>query len=196
MGLHGDLSTLDLTNLLQNLEGARKTGLLTVRDDGEETSLFFDKGQLALVTYPGRVSLVDYLVESGVAKPPAVEAAKKSKRRGQGLCAALVEAKVLSAEELAAIVRARLTDDACEILAAGARQFEFAEVEGPSDVFDPDERALAIALPASPLLLESATRSDHWAMIREQLPSDSATYTLARPPRPPSDENKARFQAE
>ena len=46
MGLHGDLSTLDLTNLLQNLEGARKTGLLTVRDDGEETSLFFDKGQL------------------------------------------------------------------------------------------------------------------------------------------------------
>ena len=32
---------------------------------------------------------------------------------------------------------------------AGARQFEFAEVEGPSDVFDPDERALPIALPAS-----------------------------------------------
>jgi len=196
MGLHGDLSTLDLTNLLQNLEGARKTGLLTVRDDGEETSLFFEKGQLALIAYPGRASLVEYLLESGVAKPAALEAAKKSKRRGQGLCAALVEAKVLSAEELAAIVRARLTDDACEVLAAGARQFEFTEVEGPSEIFDPDERASALALPASPLLLESATRSDHWAMIRELLPSDSATYTVARPPRAPSDENKARFQAE
>lgn len=196
MGLQGDLSTLDLTNLLQNLEGARKSGILTVRDDGEETSLYFEKGQLALIVYPGRASLVDYLVESGVAKPAALEQAKKSKRRGQGMCAALVEAKALTAEELGTIVRARLTDDACEVLAAAGRQFEFAEVEGPSDAFDPDERALAIALPASPLLLESATRSDHWAMIREQLPSDSATYTVARPPRAPNDENKARFQAE
>ena len=196
MGLHGDLSTLDLTNLLQNLEGARNSGLLTVRDEGEETHLYFEKGQLALIAYKGRASLVDYLVASGVVTAPALERARKSKRRGQGLCAALVEAKALSAEELGAIVKARLTDDACEVLSAGARKFEFAEIEGPSDDFDPDERALKIALPASPLLLESATRSDHWVMIREQLPSDSAHYMVARPPRTPADKSKARFQAE
>jgi len=196
MGLHGDLSTLDLTNLLQNLEGARKTGLLTVQDDGEETKLYFNQGQLALIAYPGRASLVDYLLASGTVAQPALERAKKNRQRGQGLCAALIEGKALSAADLTAIVRARLIDDACEVLAAGARKFEFAEVEGPSEAFDPDERALAIVLPASPLLLESATRSDHWAMIREHLPSDSAHYLVARPPRVPGDEAKARFQAE
>ncbi len=196
MGLHGDLSTLDLTNLLQNLEGARKSGLLTVRDDAEETLLYFEKGQLALIHYAGRPSLVEYLLASGAVAQPALEQAKKTKRRGQGLCAALVDAKLISAEELAAIVKARLTDDACEVLSAGGRKFEFAEVEGPSDAFDPDERALAIVLPASPLLLESATRSDHWVMIREQLPSDSAHFVVARPPRVPGSESKARFQAE
>jgi len=196
MALHGDLSTLDLTNLLQNLEGARKTGLLTVRDDGEETFLYFAEGQLALIAYPGRAALVDYLLESGAVARPALEQAKKSRRRGQGLCATLVEAGALSAEELSAIVRARLTDDACEVLGAGARQFEFAEIEGPSDAFDPDERALKIALPASPLLLESARRSDHWSMIREQVPSDSAHFKVARPPRVPGDEKKAAFQSQ
>jgi tetratricopeptide (TPR) repeat protein len=196
MGLHGDLSTLDLTSLLQNLEGARKTGLLTVRDDGEETYLHFEQGQLALIAYSGRASLVDYLLASGTVEAPALEKAKKSKRRGQGVCAALVDAGALSAEELTAIVKARLVDDACEVLGAGARKFEFAEVEGPTDAFDPDERALSIALAASPLLLESARRSDHWTMIREQVPSDSAHFTVSRPPRTPGDEKKAEFQSE
>jgi hypothetical protein len=196
MGIHGDLSTLDLTNLLQNLEGARNTGLLTVRDGGAETRLYFERGQLALITYPGRASLVDYLLECGAVAPPALERARKARRRAQGLCAALVDQGELSSEQLSAIVRARLTDDACELLGAGARQFEFAEVEGPSDDFDADERALSIALAASPLLLESARRSDHWTMIREQLPSDSAHFAVARPPRPPSDEHKAAFQSQ
>ncbi|MBK7644392.1 MAG: DUF4388 domain-containing protein [Planctomycetes bacterium] len=196
MGLHGDLSTLDLTNLLQNLEGATKTGLLTVRDEAGESHLFFAKGQLSLISYPGRASLVDYLLASGVVAPAALEKAKKSRKRGQGLCAALVDAQALSAEDLAGIVKARLVDDACEVLAASARKFEFAEVEGPSDVFDADERALALALPANPLLLESARRSDHWAMIREHLPSDSSHYMVARAPRVPAEEHKARFQAE
>jgi tetratricopeptide (TPR) repeat protein len=196
MGLHGDLSTLDLTSLLQNLEGARKSGVLAVRDDGEETSLYFEKGQLALVAYAGRPSLADYLLASGAVSARALEQARKSRRRGQGLCTALVDAGALSTEELGTIARARLVDDACEVLSAGARQFEFSEVEGATEVFDADERALGLALPASPLLLESARRSDHWTMIREQLPSDSAHFSVVRPPRVPGDEAKAQFQSE
>src|SRR5262245_17590096 len=139
MGLQGDLSTLDLTSLLQNLEGARKSGFLTVGDgDGEPTHLYFDAGQLALVAYPGRSSLVDFLVAAGAVAPAKLDLAKKHKRRGHGPCAALVESGAISAEKLAEIATARLTDDACEVLAAGARKFEFTEAEKPPDVFDPD----------------------------------------------------------
>jgi tetratricopeptide (TPR) repeat protein len=198
MSLQGDLSTLDLTNLFQNLEGARKTGLLLVRGEGEDTELFFEKGQLAAIAYPERPSLVEYLAAAGAIRARAIEAARKRRRRGQSLGAALVEDGAISAEDLAGFAQARLVDEACEVLASamthtGATRFEFAEVDRPTDVFDPDERALGIALAASPLLLESARRSDHWTMIREQLPSDSAHLAVARTPPAPPDKAKARF---
>jgi hypothetical protein len=135
-------------------------------------------------------------VAAGAGDGRDLELAKKHKKRGQGQCAALVESGAITGEQLIAIATARLTDDACEVLAAGACKFEFTEAEKPSDVFDLDERPLGIKLAASPLLLESARRSDHWTMIREHLPSDSAHYVVARPPRTPSDAGKARFQAE
>ncbi len=193
MSLQGDLSTLDLTSLFQNLEGARKTGLLLVRGEGEDTQLFFEKGQLAAIAYPERPSLVEYLASAGAIRPRAIEAARKRRRRGQSLGAALVDDGALSAEELSNYAQARLVDEACEVLASGAKKFEFAEIDRATDVFDPDERALGIVLPASPLLLESARRSDHWAMIREHLPSDSAHLMVARPPNAPADRAKARF---
>jgi tetratricopeptide (TPR) repeat protein len=70
----------------------------------------------------------------------------------------------------------------------------FTEGPIPRGVFDPEERALGITLPAGPLLLEAARRSDHWRMIRERVPSDSTHYVVARPPRPPSDPVAARIQ--
>ena len=198
MSLQGDLSTLDLTNLFQNLEGARKTGLLLVRGDGEDTQLFFEKGQLAAIAYPERPSLVEYLAAAGAIRARAIETARKHRRRGQSLGAALVDGGAISAEDLAGYAQARLVDEACEVLASatthtGATQFEFAETDRPTDAFDPDERALGIALAASPLLLESARRSDHWALIREHLPSDSAHLAIARTPPAPEDRAKARF---
>jgi tetratricopeptide (TPR) repeat protein len=195
MGLQGDLSTLDLTSLFQNLEGARKTGLLTVRDEGEETQLFFEKGQLASIAYAERPGLVDFLVAAGAVNEQGIDKARKRKRRGQALGSALVDAGAISAEEISAVATARLVDEACEVLAAGHARFEFAETDRPPEAFDPDERALALALAASPLLLESARRSDHWAMIREHLPSDSTHYTVARPPRQ-GDDAKSRLVAE
>ncbi len=180
MGLQGDLATLDITNLLQNLEGARKSGLLAVRDEGEETQLFFADGRLSLIAYPSRASLIEFLAAAGVIDAGAIETAKKRRKRGHPLSSALVETGALTAEQLRAIASARLVDEACEVLAARATQFEFSETDAPSELFDPDERALALSLAASPLLLESARRSDHWAMIREHLPSDSAHFPTRR----------------
>ena len=192
MTLQGDLTTLDLTSLFQSLDAAGKTGLLTVRDGDEETLLYFERGKLSLLARPRRAPLVDFLIDAGVVAAPEVEKAKKMRRRGQPLCAALVESGALDASQLSSVTASRLTDDACEVLAAGANTFELSEVGGPPAGFDPEERALEMALDVGPLLLESARRSDHWSMIREQVPSDSMHYRIAKPPREPGDREQAR----
>jgi tetratricopeptide (TPR) repeat protein len=194
MSLQGDLSTLDFAGLFQNLEAARKSGLLTVQVAGQgETKLYFHHGKLALIAYSGRPRLEEILVASGTVSAREVEAAKRRKRGGKrSLVEVLADGKAASAEQLATIAAARITSEACELINAGGGAFVFTEGPIPRGVFDPEERALGITLPAGPLLLESARRSDHWRLIRERVPSDSTHYVLARTPRTPSDASQAK----
>ncbi len=196
MSLQGDLSTLDLAGLLQNLEGARKSGLLSVQDGEGETRLYFHQGRLALIAYPDRPELMEILLASGTLGEHQLEhARKRRKRTKRSLGETLAAMGVLDKKKLAAIAAARLTDEACELVSAGAGAFVFTEGPIPRGVFDPEERALGITLPAGPLLLEAARRSDHWRLIRERVPSDSAHYVLQRNPRAPADPHQAQLVA-
>jgi hypothetical protein len=187
MGLQGDLATLDLAGLFQNLEGARKSGVLTLHDGRDVSRLGFVDGRLATVTYADRPGVADFLVAAGLVTREDVARIGKSRRKSKSLGEQLVEAGLVEREALVACIRARITDEACEILMTRAGRFEFDDGGVGEEWFDPEERALELALPASPLLLEAARRSDHWKMIRERLPSDSIHYELARQPRQPAN---------
>jgi tetratricopeptide (TPR) repeat protein len=108
---------------------------------------------------------------------------------------ALVEAGLVAREDLAAWVGERMTDEAAELLMTRSGRFDFHEGTGPDELFDADELALGIDLPASPLLLEAARRADHWQMIRERVPSDALHYELSRQPKAAPNESKAELQA-
>jgi len=194
MSLQGDLSTLDFAGLFQNIEAAQKSGLLTVQDGANgETKLYFHQGRLALITHSGRPDLEEILVASGVITARELEVAKKRKK---GSKRALVEVlggmKVVDKARIAAVAAARMTSEACELINSGGGAFVFTEGPIPRGVFDPEERALGITLPAGPLLLEAARRADHWQLIRERVPSDSTHYVLARTPRVPSEPSMAQ----
>ncbi len=194
MTLQGDLSTLDFAGLFQNLEAAQKSGLLSVQTAGQgETRLYFHQGKLALITYPGRPDLADILVSSGVVSARELEVAKKRKKGSKRTLVEILTAmKVVEAGQLARVGASRLTGEACELVNTGGGAFVFTEGPIPRGVFDPEERALGITLPAGPLLLEAARRSDHWKMIRDRVPSDSTHYVIARTPRTPSDASQAQ----
>ena len=189
MSLQGDLSTLDFAGLFQNLEAAQKSGLLTVQVAGQgETKLYFHDGKLSLIAYAGRPDLEEILVASGAITARELEVGKKRKKGSKRpLVEVLVAMKVVEEGELARVAAARITSEACELINAGGGAFVFTEGSIPRGVFDPEERALGITLPAGPLLLESARRTDHWKMIRDRVPSDSTHYVMARTPRTPSE---------
>jgi uncharacterized protein DUF4388 len=180
MGLQGDLATLDLTGLLQNLESARNSGVLTIQDGRDVSRLWFRDGKLAAVAYPDRPDLGAFLAAAGIVDAGALERAGKSRRKNRWLGQILVDAGLVEQRDLIASVTARITDEACELLMTRAGRFEFADGGPSAGGFDADEIALGIALPAGPLLLEAARRADHWQMIRERIPSDSIHYELVR----------------
>jgi tetratricopeptide (TPR) repeat protein len=194
MSLQGDLSTLDFAGLFQNLEAAQKSGLLTVQAAGQgETKLYFHQGKLALLAYVGRPELAEILVASGALSARELEVAKKRKKGSKRPLVEILPAmKVIDEARLASVAASRLTGEACELINSGGGAFVFTEGPIPRGVFDPEERALGVTLPAGPLLLEAARRSDHWKLIRERVPSDSTHYVLARTPRTPSDASQAQ----
>jgi tetratricopeptide (TPR) repeat protein len=194
MSLQGDLSTLDFASLFQNLEGGKKSGLLTIESPQGETKLYFHHGKVALLTYPGRPTFEAILLAARAVTPQKLENAKKKKRGSKrSLGEVLVGSKAITQKDLATLVAGRITGEVCELINSGGGAFVFTEGPIPRGVFDPEERALGITLPAGPLLLEAARRTDHWAMIRERIPSDSTHYVVARTPRAPSDPGTARM---
>lgn len=185
MTLQGDLATLELSDLLQNLEQHGKTGLLTIEGVRGTTRLFFRGGRLSLLDADGRPPLVDALLDAGAIEDDDLLALRRKRRLGKKpLGELLVAAERLAEETLREIANARLLDEACELIATRAGAFTFTEGPAPEELFDPDERRLELAFPAGPLLLESARREDHWRLIRERIPSDSAHYVAERDPVP------------
>jgi hypothetical protein len=194
MGLNGDLATLDLAGLFQNLEAARKSGVLTIHDGREVSRLGFVDGQLAAVAYEHRPGVGEFLVAAGCVTADDLARAAKGRRKSRTLVDQLVDAGLVEREALVACIRARIVDEACELLMTRAGRFEFDDGGAGEGLFDPEERALGLALPASPLLLEAARRADHWKMIRERIPSDSVHYELARQPKAPANPAAAELQ--
>lgn len=188
MTLQGDLATLDLSALLQNLESNGRTGTLSIEGPSGKTSILVREGKVSAYARKGRPTLMQTLVASGAIRAQDLEEQQR-KRRGSGssLGALLVAAGCLTEEELVAAARSRLLDDLCELVCMQAGEFSFHRGGVPRGVFDAEERRLELALHSSALLLEAARRSDHWVIIRTWIPSDSAHLIALRRPELPQD---------
>ena len=184
MSLSGDLSTLELADLLQNLETHQKSGVLTVESEEDAAHLFFKDGCLALFARKDRAGLMEVLIASGtICEEDYALASKKRRRTGKSLGEVLVKLGVIDRETLLEIARARLLDEACELVTAKRGAFRFSAGGIPRGLFDPEERCLELRLKAGPLLLEAARREDHWQLIRQRVPSDGAHFVAKGQPR-------------
>ncbi|MBL9080129.1 MAG: DUF4388 domain-containing protein [Planctomycetes bacterium] len=179
MTVSGDLATIDLADLLQNIQVHSRTGTLTLVSEEGEARVFFRDGNVAMLTADGRAPLVERLVASGLVSRRKLEAAQK-KQRGGRRCTAeiLVGARVLTAEALQAAAEDFLSEDVANLIAAARGEFEFAEGDAPQQGFDADEASLPLALPVAPLILEATRRVDHWVEIRKYVPTDTMHFVV------------------
>lgn len=187
MGVSGDLSTIDLADLLQNIEAHARTGTLILHSDEGDSRLFFRDGKVALLTRSQRPSLAESLVMSGQLTGRRLDAARrKVKGTKRTVAEILVGAKILSYDALHELAENRLGEDVADLIADAHGEFRFDEGSDPGPQFDADEALLKLSLPVAPLVLEATRRMDHWVEIRKFVPSDSMHFRSREGGRPPS----------
>lgn len=177
MTVSGDLASIDLADLLQNIQVHNRTGTLTLRGENTTARVFFRDGNIALLGADDRAPLVETLVSSGLVPARKLELARK-KQRGtkRTLAEILVNGKAITADQLWSAAEEYLTEDVVNLIAAASGEFQFEEGADPGAGFDEDEASLMLALPVAPLILEATRRIDHWAEIRKFIPSASMHF--------------------
>ncbi len=177
MTVSGDLATIDLPDLLQNIEVHGRTGTLSLSGENGAARICFRGGHVAALAGEWRASFGDRLVAAGHLSARRLENARKKLRGSKRtLGELLVGARVLAAEDLQRVAEDFLTEDVVDLIAAARGAFEFVEGEPDPAQFDADELGLGVALAVAPLILEATRRADHWVEIRKFLPSDSMHF--------------------
>jgi tetratricopeptide (TPR) repeat protein len=198
MTLQGDLSTLELADIVQNLDMHKKSGTLTVETAGGTSKIYFDRGAMTLLAASARPSLVDDLVTAGLISAKQLAGARKARWRTRTpLTAVLVKRRAIDAATLRWFAEGRLQEDLCAFLSLDVGAFTFTDEKVPRGTFDPEERCFEFALPVSPLLFEAARRKDHGAAIHASIPSEAAHYHVPESyePDPDTDEAEADLAA-
>jgi tetratricopeptide (TPR) repeat protein len=181
MTIRGDTQSFDLADLLQSFETHGKSGTLTMVSETGEVHLQFVEGKIAALHEAGRPSVSESLAAGGWISERQLENSRKKRGRSRRpLCEFLVGSRVIAPEQLLQAAEAALFEAAANTIAAGCGSFQFAEGESPADLFDAEEQSLNLRLAVGPLLLEAARRKDHWALVRQVIPSDTAHF-IARP---------------
>ena len=173
MSFRGDLYTIALGDLLQNIEAHQRTGTLHLYGGDGDAYLYVEDGALALFASAERPSLAVRLKSSGCLEPvrgPVAEAGV-----GDWETTA-TEFSGPTEEELYEAAEESLAEDICHLLSTATGEFEFMEGPPPPEMFDPKEQELELRVSVGPLLLEAARRAEQWQQIREYVDSDAICF--------------------
>lgn len=177
MTVSGDLATIDLPDLLQNIEVHTRTGTLSLTGENGAARIHFREGHIAAMAGAGRASLGDRLCVAGYITARRLDAARKKLRGSKRtLVELLIGSRTITSEDLSGAAADFLAEDVVNLIAAAQGAFEFVEGECEAGVFDADELALQLELPVAPQILEATRRADHWVEIRKFLPADTLHF--------------------
>jgi len=167
MALQGNLRDFSITQLLNLVHLARKTGALTLQKDPVTTALFFREGKLVYTTSTDHDGhLVGMLARSGKL---TADQAKMISNRSAGhsdkkLAMMLINAGTVTQKDIISSIR----QDFLEIV---YRLFTWSEGRF---IFEPnrlaDEDAITIAIDLENVILEGSRHVKEWEHLQDELP--------------------------
>ncbi len=181
MSFQGDISSLSLCDVFQNLVGNKKTGTLSVHANDSDTHIQFQDGHIISYTDTRGFSVPQWLVDKEIVAQENLEEALKRYRRAKRktLGEILRDLKLLDLEEYTKYVKYVVWESLCEALSFQEGSFTFRESDLNPDHGDREVKSLGLTFSASSLIMEAARRSDDWEQIRRHMPSEHEIYVIS-----------------
>jgi tetratricopeptide (TPR) repeat protein len=178
MAIEGPLQELSIQDVLQLLDLAHKTGVLTIRSESldDEAIVHFSKGAIVFaVRRRSTRRLGQLLIRSGKLTQRELDAALDLQRRDptRRLAEILLEMGSISEEELERQLRFQMEETIYEVMAWDEGYFRFEERAEIAS-----QRLLARVRVES-LLMEGARRIDEWTRLESKVPGTDAVPSLS-----------------
>jgi tetratricopeptide (TPR) repeat protein len=180
MAIEGPLEELSIQDVLQLLELANKTGVLTVRSDrlNDEVIVHFSRGAIVFgVRRRSTRRLGQLLIRAGRLTQRELDRALALQRTDptRRLAEILLEMGSINEEELERQLRFQMEETIFEIMAWEEGYFKFEERT------EIGEQRLLARVRVESLLMEGARRIDEWTRLESRVPNAEAVPVLAQP---------------
>jgi hypothetical protein len=173
----GELSDVGVADLLYLLALRRQTGKLSISTQGEEATLFLDKGQLSFVSSTNMgTRLGRMLLRLGYLDVEQLRQALREQEtagRGQGLGTILLACGWITETELARCVEEQCVEILARVIAADRGMFVYQRTPAQPN------RTEIVPLNSDRILLEATRRTDELMALRGLLPGPSTPLMLS-----------------
>lgn len=178
MAIEGPIAELSIQDVLQLLELARKTGVLTVRSErlNDEAIVHLIRGAIVFaVRRRSTRRLGQLLIRAGKLTQRELDSALEMQRREPALRLAeiLLEMGSVPEEELERQLRFQMEETIYEIMPWDEGYFKFEERS------ELTEQRLLARVRVESLLMEGARRIDEWTRLESKVPGPDAVPALA-----------------
>jgi len=173
MGFAGELTTIGLSEVFQNVAFNRLTGVLTVTERGRRAAVYLDDGMIHAFR-PDADRTLDYVViaeRHHVAPSQAVRDAAKRRRR-RTLKEGLRNVKGFDEVRYDAAVAASVKEEVIQLFGWRNASFVFEEARPRDGTFDKEQLDCDIAIDPQTVAMEAARRVDEWETIAHQVDTD------------------------
>lgn len=186
MAIEGPLRELGIQDVLQLLELAGKTGVLTVRSErlNDEAIVHFRNGEIVFAVRRRSTRRIgQLLIRAGQITRPELEHALEEQRTDptRRLAEILLDSGAVAREELERQLRFQMEETAYELMTWEEGYFKFEERD------EVGRQPLLSRVRVDSLLMEGARRLDEWTRLESKVPSAEAIPVLA----PASDRDVA-----
>jgi hypothetical protein len=174
MGIHGNLQTMSVSDLLQFLATGRKTGTLKLGRGGIVKQIYLEQGLIVGSTSNDpRELLGQVLLHYGKIQEGQLQTAMEIQRQFGGKLGVILSARgFVSQEDVVEVLRTRTLEIIYDLFIWEEAEFEFFDNEPlPADL-------IRIQVNATSVIMDGIYRIDEWARYRKVIPSERAFFEL------------------